>query len=87
MRGGREEGVRLRGRAGCQKVDGERERASEREKERESVAERRWDGEGRVKARGRDTRTEGGFPRLRYRHHRRRGGLYPGLSNTRKSAT
>lgn len=31
--------------------------------------------------------TEGGFPRLRYRHHRRRGGLYPGLSNTRKSAT
>lgn len=41
MRGGREEGVRLRGRAGCQKVDGERERASEREKERESVAERK----------------------------------------------
>lgn len=40
-----------------------------------------------MKARGRDTRTEGGFPRLRYRHHRRRGGLYPGLSNTRKSAT
>lgn len=61
LRGGREEGVRLRG----------------RESERE----------GRVKARGRDTRTEGGFPRLRYRHHRRRGGLYPGLSNTRKSAT
>lgn len=52
---------------------------------RESVAERRWDGAGRQGER--DTRTEGGFPRLRYRHHRRRGRLYPGLSNTRKSAT
>jgi len=42
---------------------------------------------GRERGRERYAHTEGGFPRLRYRHHRRRGGLYSGLSNTRKSAT
>lgn len=54
----------------------------------------RWNGAnvgvgrpGREGGRERYAYTEGGFPRLRYRHHRRRGGLYPGLSNTRKSAT
>lgn len=55
----------------------------------ESAVERGERSARRVgRGRGRDTRTrEGGFPRLRYRHRRRRGGLYPGLSNTRKSAT
>lgn len=62
----------------------EGERAARRWMERECGKEKvEWGG----KAGERDTRTEGGFPRLRYRHHRRRGGLYPGLSNTRKSAT